>query len=346
MMRVLLVDDEAIIRESIAAMIPWEELGYQLIGTAENGIVAYDMIRDEYPDVILTDICMPVMTGLELIEKANKLDETIKYVVLSGYNEFDYAKQAMKFGVKHYLLKPTDKRQIIDALREVKKTALQEKVIRDKETHIEKIVLRIQDCESEYELNKIIFPIFEAIEKIEIAKSMGIDILLKSTTKSSVYETDRVEFFESMLDTKLTVEQMGKNLVRCLCKCKNLYYQHEFKENSHVEKLKKYVEQHLNDENLSLKWLAENYLFVSVGYLSKQFVKEEGERFSDYLNRNRMERAKQMLQREGINVQTAAEACGFGNNPRYFAQVFKRYTGITPTEHGLQMCSKNQSIIL
>ncbi|MEG0214663.1 MAG: helix-turn-helix domain-containing protein, partial [Hungatella sp.] len=101
---------------------------------------------------------------------------------------------------------------------------------------------------------------------------------------------------------------------------------------SNVGLLKTYVSQHLDEENLSLKWLAENYLFVNVRYLSKQFVKEEGERFSDYLNRQRMEEAKKLLiLYNNDNIKDIAKQIGFGNNPRYFSQVFKRYTGYTPS---------------
>jgi YesN/AraC family two-component response regulator len=89
----------------------------------------------------------------------------------------------------------------------------------------------------------------------------------------------------------------------------------------------------LDATHLSLKWIAENYLFISIGYLSKQFIKEEGERFSDYLNRQRMEKAKQLLLiYNSSNIKDVANEVGFGNNPRYFSQVFKRYTGLTPTE--------------
>ena len=103
---------------------------------------------------------------------------------------------------------------------------------------------------------------------------------------------------------------------------------------ANISLLKAYVETHLDCETLSLKWLAENYLFVSVGYLSKQFVKEEGIRFSDYLNKKRMEQAiRLMVYYHNDNIKTIARSVGFGNNPQYFSQVFKKYTGYTPTEY-------------
>ena len=98
--------------------------------------------------------------------------------------------------------------------------------------------------------------------------------------------------------------------------------------------MKEYVKGHLDSETLSLKWLAENYLFVNVQYLSRQFVKEEGERFSDYLTRKRMEEAKRLMgiYRQDL-IKDIAKAVGFGNNPQYFSQVFKKYTGYSPKEY-------------
>lgn len=110
MLRLMIVDDEQIIREALSQMIDFESLGYELIATAKNGMEAYDIICDEYPDVVITDIRMPILNGLDLIERSIKTDSKISFILLSGYNDFEYAKQAMKYGVRFYLLKPTDKK--------------------------------------------------------------------------------------------------------------------------------------------------------------------------------------------------------------------------------------------
>jgi len=124
MLRLMIVDDEQIIREALSSMIDYTSLGYEVIATAKNGMEAYDRIRDDYPDVVITDIKMPILNGLELIERASRIDSRITFILLSGYGEFEYAKQAMKYGVRYYLLKPTDKQELInclDTIREEKK---------------------------------------------------------------------------------------------------------------------------------------------------------------------------------------------------------------------------------
>ncbi len=103
MLKLLIVDDERIIRETMATIIDWNTLDIQLIGTAKDGIEAYNIILDEYPDIVLTDIKMPALSGIELIAKIHEINPQTQFIILSGYGEFEYAKKAMQYGVKHYL---------------------------------------------------------------------------------------------------------------------------------------------------------------------------------------------------------------------------------------------------
>lgn len=119
MLKLLIADDEKAIRETICSFIDWKSLDIDVIGTARDGIEAYNMILDQYPDIVLTDIRMPGLSGLDLIEKMHEINEDTQFIILSGYNEFEYAKTAMKYGVRHYLLKPCSEDQIINSIREI-----------------------------------------------------------------------------------------------------------------------------------------------------------------------------------------------------------------------------------
>ena len=116
MLKLIIADDERIIRETISTIIDWSQYGIELAGLCSNGIEAYNMILDESPDLVITDIRMPGMNGLELIGRISETDLDTQFILLSGYGEFEYAKQAMKYGVRHYLLKPCNEQQIIDAV--------------------------------------------------------------------------------------------------------------------------------------------------------------------------------------------------------------------------------------
>lgn len=119
MNKVLLVDDERIILEGISTLIQWNDFDAQLIGTARNGIEALQFIKEQQPDIVISDIRMPGMDGLQLVEAARELYPELAFIMLSGFDDFHYARKAMQFGVKHYLLKPCNENLIIDALKEV-----------------------------------------------------------------------------------------------------------------------------------------------------------------------------------------------------------------------------------
>ena len=107
MLKILIVDDEPDICELIHKLIDWEELELTSLGSSQNGIDAMEIILRQKPDIVITDIQMPGMTGLEMIEKASQQKLQTKFIVISGYREFEYAQQAIRFGVEDYLLKPS-----------------------------------------------------------------------------------------------------------------------------------------------------------------------------------------------------------------------------------------------
>ena len=106
MYRLVIADDEKTIRETIAHLIDWKSLDIEVVAVCKNGNEAYDAILDEYPDIVLTDIRMPGMSGLEMIRRLRDAGGAIECIILSGYGEFEYAKRAMELGVRYYLLKP------------------------------------------------------------------------------------------------------------------------------------------------------------------------------------------------------------------------------------------------
>lgn len=115
MKRVLIVDDEAVIREGMKYLIDWESLGYQVVGTAENGLVGLEMIRKLIPDLVMLDIKMPGKTGLQMLQEAREEGYNFHSIILSGYSDFEYAKKAIKLRTASYLLKPVDE----DELKEI-----------------------------------------------------------------------------------------------------------------------------------------------------------------------------------------------------------------------------------
>lgn len=127
MVKVFLVEDEVVIRNGIKNGINWEQEQLEFVGEASDGELAYPMILKMKPDILITDIKMPFMDGLELSREIKKEFPQIKILILSGYGEFEYAKQAISLGVQDYLLKPISSVQLLEAIKKVQEKILEER---------------------------------------------------------------------------------------------------------------------------------------------------------------------------------------------------------------------------
>lgn len=119
MYSVFLVDDEPILLEGIRSKIDWESIGLNFVGEATDGEIALSMMQEIKPDILITDVKMPFMDGLELSAAVKKIQPWIKIIILSGHDEFDYAKKAISIGVEDYLLKPFTVNEVIASLQKV-----------------------------------------------------------------------------------------------------------------------------------------------------------------------------------------------------------------------------------
>lgn len=126
MIKVLIVDDEPKLREGLRALIPWEELGYTVVATAANGLQAQEKYHIYDPELIVVDIRMPGMDGLELIGELREEGSTSHVLILSGHADFEYAKRAISYRIDGYLLKPVDEEEMISYLKELRVTIEQE----------------------------------------------------------------------------------------------------------------------------------------------------------------------------------------------------------------------------
>ena len=120
MLKVFLVEDESVVREALRDNIPWQQYGYRFVGEAGDGEMALPLIRKTVPDVLITDIKMPFMDGLALSHIVKSEYPDMKIIIISGYDDFDYARQAISEGVDEYLLKPITRRSLQKALSEIR----------------------------------------------------------------------------------------------------------------------------------------------------------------------------------------------------------------------------------
>lgn len=128
-MKLLIVDDEARIRNGLRSAIDWQEVGIEEVNTASNGLEAYELFKNHQYDIVITDVRMPGMDGLELCEKLTQLSSKVHIIILSGYSEFSYAKKAMQLGVTDYELKPVN----LETLKQLVSAAIEKHCLIDKE---------------------------------------------------------------------------------------------------------------------------------------------------------------------------------------------------------------------
>ena len=132
MMKVMIVEDEELILQGIRNIIDWEALGLKVIHLAHDGIEALKMWEQEPVHIVVTDISMPEMDGLTLLREIRKREEHVRFIILTGYDEFAYAREAVRLDVENYILKPVDEeelkrqlRETVEKLREMDKKKLQ-----------------------------------------------------------------------------------------------------------------------------------------------------------------------------------------------------------------------------
>lgn len=147
MYKVLLADDEPWVIYALKKMIDWGEYGFEIACEAEDGIVALELLRKKEVDVIFSDIRMPGQSGMDLIEVIKRENIPVKVVLISGYEEFQYAKKAIACGVFEYLLKQIKEEDLIMTLTRLKETLDQEREVRFKEDMFDKFVDHVDDKE-------------------------------------------------------------------------------------------------------------------------------------------------------------------------------------------------------
>ena len=284
MTKVLVVEDESIVRRDIVLTTPWEELGCVCIGGAEDAKQALEMVKEQKPEIIITDIRMPGMTGLELIEIIAEMyamsedSRTCECIVLSGYSDFEYARQAMRSGVMEYLVKPVD-----EYARQAMRSGVMEYLVKPVDDE---------------ELSQAIL---RARKRIESQKTA--DNLTKKLSEEN--ESMIMLFKEYNLG-----EQKGANA--------------------------RYVSQAI--ELITARYIggitieeAAEKLNISASYLSRLFKQETGYTFVDYLTYYRIKRAVELLKDPSVKIYEVADLVGY-TDARYFSQIFRKLTGVTPKE--------------
>ncbi|SCH53211.1 Uncharacterized response regulatory protein SA0215 [uncultured Ruminococcus sp.] len=180
MLKIFLAEDEVVVRETIKRMIPWEELGFELVGEAADGEMALPLLIRQHPDLLITDIKMPFMDGLTLARLAKKEIPGLKVVILSGYDDFNYAKQAIGIGVEDYLLKPITKNALIERLSEIRSRYEHEKTQKEYYEKFQREMQAYEKNSSRDFFEALVGGSMDMMEVYKRAEKLGLDIVAEA----------------------------------------------------------------------------------------------------------------------------------------------------------------------
>ena len=183
MLKVIVADDEQHIIRLINALVDWNSIGLELVGTASNGFEAIELVNSLKPDILITDIRMPGCDGLELIKKVKLSKNEIEIIIISGYANFPYAQTAIKCGVGDYLLKPINKNELLESLKKIRQKITKQ---RETDTDIKQMVEKSQNAQHKMKSNFV------------------LDILEDETIQcdfKTLYDEYNIKFSEGMFQT-------------------------------------------------------------------------------------------------------------------------------------------------
>lgn len=337
MYRIVVIDDEYIVVEGIKAIIKKRAMDCEVVGSAVDGIDGLEVVRKEKPDLLITDIRMPGMDGLSLIEVIKEELPKTRFIVISGYTEFEYARRAISLGVKGYIDKPIT----MEKLEEVIAKLTREDEVEGKETSLfelymgnmmEKVILEKPE-ELKKDCNVYLNQLKSQIDFLEIYKKECfrlLCVLLELFAERKQIHEEWMHISHAEIERFKTIEEI-KVYINCVVKKISASMEAEKIGANHfvVNKLLQYISENYN-KDIGLTELADE-VNMNPSYLCILFKEEVGMSYVKYLTNLRINKAKELL-KEGYKVSNVSEMVGY-HNYRYFCDIFKKHLGKTPNEY-------------
>ena len=350
MLKVMLVDDEPFIMQGLSVLIDWNDLGYEIVKCASDGGEAYKYLKEEQVDLIIADISMPVMSGLELLKRIREEKISDAYfVILSGYNDFSYAQKAIRYSCMDYLLKPINKEQLTDILKRVYSVGRMPAKEEDEQGETAgKVVLCKKELDELIEavnendvslINRSVDALYDEIYNIGMSReilSMNMNYLQVRLIHLAVELDETVDQEEIFNYINENVYDSGrtKGTRTHLKRFAFGYgeYLTQLRKNASRGVLAE-VEREIRSnyaDNLTLRDLGRKY-YLNPAYLGQMFKKKYNQSFKDYLCSVRIGEAAVMLLKTDDKISVIAEKVGY-KDTEYFIQKFIDIKGITPAK--------------
>ena len=348
MLKVMVVDDDYAVREGMVAGVNWTRLGCRVIAQADDGVDALKKIEKERPDVIFTDVVMPRMDGLGLMEEVLRRYPEIRMVVISAYDEAPFVRQSMHFEAVEYLLKPYDEQQVAEVIEKIRakistpmrhaQDNLPDEDYQAIRTLSEETLACLRQADPDL-VEKRVRELFDRIEALHIRSmlfvtTVCVDLLTKAigVVKQTLPGESQLEI-RSMLDMVAKIKTVGEMRELTMRALRGMACTMAAA-GSEMSRIVKQVCQIIENEymtNLTIPQFAER-MHVSVNYLQSQFKRETGRTIRQYLTDVRVEQARRLLRQSSCKVSDVCSQVGYKDTD-YFVRVFREATGMTPNEY-------------
>ncbi|MFS0726719.1 response regulator [Paenibacillus sp. 1P07SE] len=341
-MKVMIVDDEDIIRQGVKVLLEKSHPSIQVIAMAKNGKEALKLIEQDPPDLLIADIRMPVMNGLELIERAAAHGPEMVSVVLTGYADFEYAQKALKSGVADYIVKPVNQvkiNQMVQAvlsknptrwldgievaqLKDIKELAMAivKHVLAENAEEVRNLIAYWREyCRTNFQRfhdMRQAMGIVRLTIQTELLAGYSSVVRINSSPLEGSTPGELIEEWQQEL-TRLIDEIAGKRVPR---------------NKRIVDFVLQEIDRDFGNQELNIRLLADR-AGVSAAYLSKMFREIVNQPYTHYLNELRLHKARQLLlSGRELRIGQLAEVCGFSDYP-HFSKLFKKRFGLAPQEY-------------
>lgn len=351
MKKVLIVDDEYLSREGMRKTIPWGDYECKVCGEAQDGLEGIEMARELKPDLIVTDISMPEMNGIEMAKEIRKFLPNCKLIIITGYDEFKYAKAAIKLNAVDFILKPVEEQEFLAAVERAaeaskksnanisisKNDVIRISHILKEEKELLLSIRAFNKVKLEEQLRNIYFNMLaKEVENHDVLKQVSIDIVLKALNILSEYnisvedaKLESLDIYEKAAEVSTLSEAYNwvyKVVLNILDAVKEASLEAS---ESGIDKAIDFIRKHYY-EDISLRDVAKE-VYLSESYLSRKLKKVKGISFVEYITKLRMEKAVELLKEPNVKITEVALSLGYPDY-RYFSQTFKKHTGYSPSE--------------
>lgn len=356
--KVVIIDDEPWTREVVRCLGKWDELGLQVVGEASDGESGLELIRQIKPEIVITDVHMPHLNGIDLIHKLREEHNNAFVIFISGYDEFEYARSALVLGAVDYLLKPIKEDELNSQLKKCADTlqskmeedsqkltftgdfinaswakdfyslrsemnealrAQQKDLVEKRLRELEQLIRKESRKEIGLALEQMV-GIYYSLTNVlhRYINSCGYSIQEVFGENNTSFVFGKHSTLEKMLTFEYELYSFAMDRIEALQRNKN---------SIDIDMIKRYIDENYCDK-ITLEETASRF-YISKEYLSKIFKQRVGEGFSEYVTARRMEKAKELICDLRFALKDVCEMVGYVDMAHFY-KTFKRYFGKTP----------------